>query len=329
VAIDAFLKRYFPALLVLLLGLAAYLQASGVTALAGGLIASGSPAARPKAMLQSSYASAPGTARRSAEPILERNVFDSVTGPFSTSEEASGPRQVLDLSDPLGASPCTDVQVLIITESSDPAWSLAAVKGPGDDHPKLRRAGDPVGDKKIAYIGYNARQGSPSVWLANDSSLCQVMMFAPAQPVQAQAAAAPAPSTGEEDPSKNRKGGVAKVPEDIASRIKKISETEFQVDRGVVDKILENQAALMSSARIVPEQKDGQVVGIRMFGVRPDTLLGTLGFENGDRLETINGFNMASPEKALEAYARLRTAPSLNVKVTRRGKPMNIDFQIK
>jgi general secretion pathway protein C len=63
--------------------------------------------------------------------------------------------------------------------------------------------------------------------------------------------------------------------------------------------------------------------------VRPDTLLGVLGFQNGDRLETINGFNMSSPEKALEAYARLRTAKGLNVKINRRGKPMSLDYHIK
>jgi general secretion pathway protein C len=38
---------------------------------------------------------------------------------------------------------------------------------------------------------------------------------------------------------------------------------------------------------------------------------------------------MASPEKALEAYARLRTASNLNVKVNRRGQPMSIDYRIK
>jgi general secretion pathway protein C len=116
---------------------------------------------------------------------------------------------------------------------------------------------------------------------------------------------------------------------DIAARIQRVSDTEFNVDRAVVDKILENQAELMRSARIVPEQKDGKVVGIRLFGIRPDTLLGTLGFQNGDRLESINGFNMASPEKALEAYARLRTASNLNVKINRRGQTSSIDYRIK
>ena len=85
----------------------------------------------------------------------------------------------------------------------------------------------------------------------------------------------------------------------------------------------------MRSARIVPEQKDGKVVGVRLFGIRPKTMLGVLGMKNGDRLEQINGFDMGSPEKALEAYARLRTASSLKVKVTRRGKPVVLEYQIK
>ena len=104
---------------------------------------------------------------------------------------------------------------------------------------------------------------------------------------------------------------------------------EFNVDRGVVDKILENQAELMRQARIVPEQENGKVVGIRLFGVRPDTLLGTLGMENGDRLQTINGFDMTSPEKALEAYARLRTADHLTITLNRKGQDQNIDYNIK
>jgi general secretion pathway protein C len=51
--------------------------------------------------------------------------------------------------------------------------------------------------------------------------------------------------------------------------------------------------------------------------------------ENGDRLQTINGFEVASPEKALEAYARLRTADKLTIQLNRRGQNMNLDFNIK
>ena len=119
------------------------------------------------------------------------------------------------------------------------------------------------------------------------------------------------------------------VAEDIKKGIQRVGPNEFNVDRGVVDKILENQAELMRQARIVPEQENGKVVGIRLFGVKPDSLLGTLGMNNGDRLEKINGFDMTSPEKALEAYARLRTADHLTVSVNRQGQDTNLDYNIQ
>ena len=73
----------------------------------------------------------------------------------------------------------------------------------------------------------------------------------------------------------------------------------------------------------------GGTVPVTLFGIRPDTLLGVIGMENGDRLEKINGFDMGSPETALEAYARLRTADHLTVTVNRRGQTQNLDFNIK
>jgi general secretion pathway protein C len=38
---------------------------------------------------------------------------------------------------------------------------------------------------------------------------------------------------------------------------------------------------------------------------------------------------MGSPEKALEAYARLRTASSLKVNVNRKGAPVSLEYKIK
>src|SRR5690606_18519979 len=120
-----------------------------------------------------------------------------------------------------------------------------------------------VGDRKVAYIGFNPLEASPAVWLEGPS-LCQSLMFVEQPTPRPAAAATPAPSSEPTPPT----GGPSAVDPDIKSRIQKVSDTEFNIDRGVVDKILENQAELMKSARIVPEQKDGQVVGIRLFGVR-------------------------------------------------------------
>lgn len=328
-AFDALFKKYFTLVILGLVALAAYFQASGTTALLGAsLTPPPSSAAAPLAQAPT----VPHAARRTAQPLIKRNPFDSVTGPLDSKPApvVSSKEPELRVTDPLRAPVCSDVKVQIVTESDDPLWSFAALQGNGESHPMLRRVGDDVSGKQVAYIGFNPTEASPAVWMTGGSELCQALLFATQPEVKAQ----PQPAAAQQPPpqpeaNKPRRKGAKPVPQDIASKIKKISDNEFHVDRSVVDKILADQAELMRSARIVPEKKDGKVVGIRLFGIRPDTLLGTLGFQNGDRLETINGFDMASPEKALEAYARLRTANNLNVKINRRGQSQSIDYRIK
>ena len=327
VAFDALLKKYFSVVVLGLIALSAYFEAAGATQLVGAALmapaASGSALARAK---PSELPPVPPREPRSAEPIIDRNPFDSATGPLHPKPETLLPTPPTpELTDPLAAPACDGVAAFIITESTDKFWSVAALQGNGEPHPRMRRVGDDVAGKQVTYIGYNPREHSPSVWLTNNEQVCQVLLFkVQAQPTPP--AATPEPQAAPEPP---RHTGAGTVPPDIASKIQKVSDTEFNVDRQVVDKILENQAELMKSARIVPESKDGKVVGIRLFGIRPDTLLGTLGLQNGDRLEAINGFNMGSPDKALEAYARLRTAGNLKVDINRRGSPTTINFNIK
>jgi general secretion pathway protein C len=312
---------------LVLVAIAAFFQASGANELVGAAFVAAAPSAAPGDAPRRTPV-VPALEHRSGESILKRNPFDSVTGDLTALPVPIPKPEQLEVTDPLAAGPCDGVSVFIVTESHDPLWSVAALQGPGEPRPRMRRVGDDVGGRKVEFIGYNPREHSPSVWLSNVSALCQALLFRVQPPPGAAPAPAPAVSA-EPTPPPTSGRGPSTVPPDIAAKIQKISDTEFHVDRSVVDKILENQADLMRSARIVPEQKDGKVLGVRMFGIRPDTLLGTLGLQNGDRLETINGFNMASPEKALEAYARLRTANNLNVKVTRRGAPLSIDYRIK
>jgi general secretion pathway protein C len=327
VSFDLLLKRYFVFVLLGLVALVALFQASGTMQLIGAAMTTKATA--------SSFSISPTkgiapvlTGTKSAEPILARNAFDSVTGPIRPkpiAQQEAVPEKP-DLSDPLAVPACEGVKALIITESTDPVWSLAALQGPGETAPKLRRLGDDVAGKRVAYIGYNPRHQSPSVWLESGATLCQTMLFASAVPVATAATAASAAPVTSESPVRR---GPPKVSSEIASKIQKVSDSEFHVDRAVVEKILSDQAELMKSARVVPDTQDGKVVGVRLFGIRPDTLLGVLGMQNGDRLETINGFDMASPEKALEAYMRLRTADGLKVQLNRRGAPMTIDYKIK
>jgi general secretion pathway protein C len=334
--VERLARRSFGFVVAALLGLAIYFQAAGAVELVAA-----------EALVAPTSGAAPGKARRAprrptgrassvnGDVILSRNPFDSVTGPLDrTPLSVTIPepaKATLDLSDPLSAPECADVVLNIISESPDPEWSLAQLKGPGDQKASTRRVGDEVGKLKVAFIGFNAMKSSPAVWLVGDEQICQALLYSEKNAQAANAEAPPPPAAAPAEDRRTRRAGsnAPALPSEIADKIQKVSETEFNVDRSVIDNVLENQAQLMRSARIVPEQKDGKTVGIRLFGIRQDTLLGTLGMQNGDRLEKINGFDMGSPEKALEAYARLRTATSLTVQVTRRGKPLTIEYQIK
>jgi general secretion pathway protein C len=342
--LERFARKSFGFVVVLLLGLAIYFQAAGAVELVASSALGAAPApaaAKSRRSRHKPSTPAAGPPTTNGDAILARNPFDSVTGPLDRAPlnlelpEANHPA---DVTDPLHAPECEDVAVNIITESQDPAWSLAQLKGPGDPDAATRRVGDDVGKMKVAYIGFNAEKASPAVWLLSSDKLCQALLFsekkekaeaaaggeaAPAAPPPAESAAARRAARN------NTRAGAAAVPPEIASKIQKVSETEFNVDRSVVDSILENQAQLMRSARIVPEQKDGKTVGIRLFGIRPDTLLGSLGLQNGDRLDQINGYDVANPEKALEAFAHLRTAPELTVAINRRGAPTTLQIHIK
>lgn len=88
---------------------------------------------------------------------------------------------------------------------------------------------------------------------------------------------------------------------------------EIWIHHTAVDMLLEDQADLMRFARIVPEHANGRTVGVRIFGIRPGAALYAFGLRNGDSLRTINGFDVSQPERALEAYARLRSTSVLYV----------------
>jgi type II secretory pathway component PulC len=116
---------------------------------------------------------------------------------------------------------------------------------------------------------------------------------------------------------------------EIIGSIREISPTEHAITRHALDLMLEHQADVFKDARIVPEANAGKVTGIRVFGVRPDSVLGHLGFQNGDRIDGVMGHPVSDPEKALEAYAAARTASVVDVEVVRGGGKTKLLLRIE
>jgi len=71
------------------------------------------------------------------------------------------------------------------------------------------------------------------------------------------------------------------------------------------------------------------VRGVRLFGVHAGSLLTLLGVQNGDLLQSLNGFDLASPESALQAYAQLPRTTALDVRLERHDAPVALSIRIE
>ena len=77
---------------------------------------------------------------------------------------------------------------------------------------------------------------------------------------------------------------------------------QYTIRRGLLDRLLADPMAVAKSARIVPAFTAGMPAGFKLYAIRAGSLFAALGLQNGDTVVTINGFDLASPDKSLEVY---------------------------
>jgi type II secretory pathway component PulC len=111
--------------------------------------------------------------------------------------------------------------------------------------------------------------------------------------------------------------------------IKKVNDTTYEVPKALIDSMLANPMAAAKSARVVPAMKDGKPDGFKLYAIRPSSVWAALGLQNGDTLNSVDGQDMTSADKALEVYTKLRDAKQIKLTITRHGKPLTITYKIK
>lgn len=320
-------RRFSAAIILSTLALCAFFLAQGTTrVLAAELLADDTTGTKP---LGKRIATTRAAFLRERDPaiILRRNIFDSARGDLTAEplpEVSLGPdgEPVAEWDPSQPAPTCTGKLRLVgsVVSPTDPEWSFAAIAGTSDGKTMLYREGSDVDGSRVLAVY------SSSVVVSGTSGACQLLMF---EEEEGSATPAPAPTrkTAATRAADARSAGLSN--EELDEGIEKITDTKFNIQRGLVDKVLANQGSLMKTARVIPHEEDGRVVGVKLYGIRRNSLLGRLGVRNGDMLRTINGFSMTSPDTALEAYSRLRSADKLTLAVKRQNKEMTIEYNIE
>jgi general secretion pathway protein C len=310
------------------LTLCAFFLAQGTTRVVAAALLAGEPAADRTAS-RTSVATAQASFERTRDPavILKRNIFDSERGDL-TAEPLPETAEVGELEswDPSEPPPkCSGSLRLVgsVMNYGYPEWSFAAIAGTDDGKTMLYREGSQVDGSRVLAV-YPS-----SVVVGKTGGACQLLMFEEDENgVRARPVAVPQRTTPTRSAIADaRKAGLSD--EELTDGIEKISDTRFNIQRSLVDKVLANQGSLMRTARVIPHEENGRVVGVKLYGIRRTSLLGRLGIRNGDMLRTINGFDMTSPDSALEAYSSLRSADKLTLAVKRQNNEMTIEYNIE
>jgi general secretion pathway protein C len=110
--------------------------------------------------------------------------------------------------------------------------------------------------------------------------------------------------------------------------VRQVSPGKYEVDKSVIDQALGNMSVLATQARIVPAFKDGKPNGFKLFSIQPGSLYASLGIENGDVIQRINGYEINSPEKALELYQKLRESSHVSIDSERNQAIVKKDITI-
>lgn len=110
--------------------------------------------------------------------------------------------------------------------------------------------------------------------------------------------------------------------------VREVGQNKYEIDRDVIDKTLSNLNSIATQARIVPSFKNGAANGFKLFSIQPNSLYASIGIENGDVIQRVNGYEINSPEKALELYQKLRESQRVTIELERGGQVVRKEYTI-
>ncbi|MEW5848380.1 MAG: type II secretion system protein GspC [Myxococcota bacterium] len=117
--------------------------------------------------------------------------------------------------------------------------------------------------------------------------------------------------------------------DNLGKGIVKVAEGQYKIPQADVDEVLANLNSVATQARIVPSFEGGKANGFKLFSIRPNSVYSKIGIQNGDVINRINGYEISSPDKALEVYNKLKDSKEITVDVTRRGQKQTMSYSIQ
>lgn len=304
------LKKYLWVFNLVGIALCAILVGRAAASVLVSTVLSGDGPQMPRREVSTQVASPPQRSK-DIESILDRNIFCSTCAPLVLTPEKqdAGPVDTTPQRSSLNMH-----LLATMVSPNDFDWSMAVVRDNADERKavKIYKRGDalPQGGAIVAQVV----EGRVYFVVGKRIEYLDESNAPPPPPVVAAAEPMPGETTGLE--------------KDIDKGVR-CSGSNCEVDKSLIDKVLANTTALATSARFVPSIKDGKPNGFKLYAIRPGSMFAKIGMQNADLIKAINGLDMSTPDKALEAYTKLKSASHLTVMLERRNENITLDYQIR
>ncbi len=120
----------------------------------------------------------------------------------------------------------------------------------------------------------------------------------------------------------------AAAPDPFDGRVRKIDDHTFEVDRELVKELVTG-AVKPGGMRVLPLSENGELKGLRLFGVRGTTIANKVGLQNGDTLVAINNTKIKSAQSLLDVYTHIDTLNVVELDGTRGTKPLALTLRLR
>lgn len=307
---ELFFRKYFWVVNLVFLLLAAFFAARTANTFIGGALA-------PKPDLNANAAPAPTMVAGVAKTALSPEAVSKVTGielpkpeEVLAAEEAEPAMPDLESQEPVKSG--LRVRLIATTVALNHSeWSWANIEDVTNHQAEVYMVGDKVGPAEIleierlrVIVNNNGRKE----YIDGEAGNGEVI----APPVTVASNTPPPPAPGK-----------------IGAGIQATGADSYEIPKDEINKALSNLNDIAMQARIVPAFKDGVATGFKLFSIRPDSLYTKIGIQNGDIVRRINGFEINSPDKALEVYTKLKESNRIEIEIDRNGSPVRKTYNVR
>jgi hypothetical protein len=245
-------------------------------------------------------------------PILERNIFDSTTGPITGEATEPVEEPVEESGQPAGTAepePCAGPLSLVAAYActQHPELSFVAVRNGRET--EILEPGDTIEELELVQVGWRL-----AFLVDTAGAMCYLDVFGE-----------PAGGKGKKKHAAHGKS----LPALLAKGVKKKAPRSMVVDGAIIEYLSHHPAELRKSARLMPNMVGKKRRGYKLYGIKKNSLWNELGLRNGDVIVAIDGAGMKRPNDLFRAVLGSKKKKSLHMKIRRHGKVLPFEYEVK